>query len=141
LRRRAARRSPEPSFDEFTARCRVEAGAGVILVRQDAETRDIGALELARGVLTARGARTSHAAVVARQLGKVCLVGCDTLRIDMARRRIALGGVELAEGELITIDSEHGDVYLGAVRTIGVPATELLARLEALRDSAPSERS
>jgi len=125
--------SGELVLDEASARARVEAGADVILVRQDAETRDIAALELARGVLTARGARTSHAAVVARQLGKVCLVGCESLRIDIARRRIALPGLELSEGEVITLDGEHGDVYRGAVRTVDVPATALLARLEALR--------
>ena len=62
-----------------------------MLVRQDAETRDIAALELAVGLLTAHGARTSHAAVVARQLGKVCLVGCSTLQIDLRSAHGALG--------------------------------------------------
>src|SRR5690606_33910602 len=68
-------------LDEARARDRARAGASIVLVRQDAETRDIAALELAEGLLTRRGARTSHAAVVARQLGKVCLVGCDSLQI------------------------------------------------------------
>ncbi|MDI1350899.1 PEP/pyruvate-binding domain-containing protein, partial [Aquabacterium sp.] len=72
----------EIAFDEARARARQAAGATVILLRRDAETSDIAALEAAQGLLTARGARTSHAAVVARQMGKVCLVGCAALHID-----------------------------------------------------------
>ena len=60
----------------------------------------------AAGLLTARGARTSHAAVVARQLGKVCLVGCDALQIDLALREVRLGERRLAEGSVLTLDGE-----------------------------------
>jgi len=100
-------------LDEERARARQAAGAQVVLLRQDAETRDLAALDIAAGLLTARGARTSHAAVVARQLGKVCLVGCEQLAIDLPRRQVRLGGVELPEGELLTLDGGSGAIYRG----------------------------
>lgn len=123
----------EIALDETRAQARQAAGAPVLLVRQDAETRDIVALEIAAGLLTARGARTSHAAVVARQLGKVCLVGCDALHIDSARRCVKLGEVELAEGEVLTLDGHTGAIYRGAARTVSEAPADLLKRLAALR--------
>ena len=81
----------EIALDEARVRERKAAGCPVILVRRDAETRDISALDQADGLLTQRGARTSHAAVVARQLGKVCLVGCDALSIHEADALITIG--------------------------------------------------
>jgi len=126
----------EIALDEARARARQAAGAAVLLVRQDAETRDIVALDIACGLLTARGARTSHAAVVARQLGKVCLVGCETLSIDTARRCVKLGELELAEGELLTLDGHSGAIYRGAARTVSEAPADLLARLAALRGGA-----
>jgi pyruvate,orthophosphate dikinase len=128
----------EIALDETQAHARSAAGAPVVLVRQDAETRDIAALDIAQGLLTARGARTSHAAVVARQMGKVCLVGCDDLRIDLERRRIALAGTELDEGTIVTLDGHEGGVYAGAMRTVELLPTELLARLDELRAAAPA---
>jgi phosphohistidine swiveling domain-containing protein len=92
----------EVALDEARAVARHEAGVPVVLVRRDAETRDIAALESATGLLTQRGARTSHAAVVARQLGKVCLVGCTELQIDEAARTLQVGATTLHEGDLIT---------------------------------------
>jgi pyruvate,orthophosphate dikinase len=127
--------SGEIALDEERARARHAAGAAVVLVRQDAETRDIAALDLARGLLTARGARTSHAAVVARQLGRVCLVGCEGLAIDPARRSIQLGGCVLSEGETITIDGNRGAIYRGAARTVRVAPAELMQRLARLRSA------
>ncbi len=123
-------------LDEARARARQAAGATVLLLRQDAETRDLAALDIAAGLLTARGARTSHAAVVARQLGKVCLVGCEQLGIDLPRRRVRLGGVELPEGELLTLDGGSGAIYRGAARTVRELPQELMARLAALRAPA-----
>ena len=75
----------------------------VVLVRRDTETNDIAALELAAGLLTQRGARTSHAAVVARQLGKVCLVSCTELQIDENARTIKIDGTTLHDGDLLTL--------------------------------------
>jgi len=92
-----------------------EAGhESVVLVRDEMSTVDIAGIALSAGVLTARGNRTSHAAVVARQLGKACVCGCGGLRIDLARRVVVLGDRSLAEGEMITLDSNTGRVYAGA---------------------------
>ncbi len=120
-------------LDEERARARQTVGATVLLLRQDAETRDLAALDIAAGLLTARGARTSHAAVVARQLGKVCLVGCEQLAIDLARRRVRLGGTELPEGEVLTLDGGSGAIYRGAARTVREVPQDLMSRLAALR--------
>ncbi|MBT9460835.1 MAG: pyruvate, phosphate dikinase [Rugosibacter sp.] len=125
--------SGEIALDEERAVTRKAAGASIILVRQDAETSDITALESAQGLLTQRGARTSHAAVVARQLGKVCLVNCENLRLDLATRILHIGDQLLNEGDIITIDGNQGTIYFGAVATVMVPDTALLERLQTLR--------
>lgn len=126
----------EIALDHARAAARNAAGTPVVLVRRDAETSDIAALELAAGLLTQRGARTSHAAVVARQMGKVCLVGCDQLAIDEAARTITIGGTTLHEGDLLTLDGNDGAVHGGAARVQVDYPENLLARLEALRRSA-----
>lgn len=126
----------EIALDEARASVRHAAGAVVLLLRQDAETSDIAALEHAVGLLTQRGARTSHAAVVARQLGKVCLVGCESLRIDLQRRRIALGGQTFAEGDMLTLDANAGLIYSGALQVRHRAPQDLLDRLAALRSHA-----
>ena len=105
----------------------------MILVRRDADTGDIAALAHAQGLLTARGARTSHAAVVARHMGKVCLVGCPELQIDEAQRSVNLGGLILQEGDTLTLDGNEGVIYVGAARTEVDEPTELLNRLARLR--------
>ena len=120
-------------LDEAAARARHAAGVPVLLLRAEAETGDIAALELAQGLLTMRGARTSHAAVVARQLGKVCLVGCEALQIDLARRSVLLGEVCLPEGTVLTLDGERGAVWRGAARIVSAQPPGLWARLQALR--------
>lgn len=125
--------SGEAVLDEAQARARHAAGATVLLVRQDADTADLAALEVADGLLTARGARTAHAAVVARQLGKVCLVGCADLVVDLAKRRFTLAGQDLAEGTVLSLDGHSGEVLLGACRTEQAVPDGLLARLTALR--------
>lgn len=123
----------EIALDETRARARAAAGAAVVLLRPDADTADVAALETARGLLTARGARTAHAAVVARQLGRVCLVGCDALVIDLQRRRVRFGEVELAEGEVVSLDGHRGAVYRGPVRTVRELPHDVLRRLARLR--------
>jgi pyruvate,orthophosphate dikinase len=123
----------EIALDETQARERRNAGARVILVRRDAETRDITALDLADGLLTSRGARTSHAAVVARQLGKVCLVGCEALQIDEVRREVSLGEQTLSEGALITLDGNEGAIYAGVATYLETVPEVLLARLDEIR--------
>jgi pyruvate,orthophosphate dikinase len=125
--------SGEIAFDEARARTRHAAGASVILVRRDAETDDIAALEVAAGLLTQRGARTSHAAVVARQLGRVCLVGCTALHLDESTRTLQMGDTVMHEGDEVTLDGNDGAIYAGTVRTVVEPLAELQARLERLR--------
>jgi pyruvate, orthophosphate dikinase len=124
----------EIALDESRALARHDAGVQVVLVRRDAETNDIAALESATGLLTQRGARTSHAAVVARQLGKVCLVGCTELQIDEATRTIKIGNTTLHEGDMLTLDGNEGVLYALAVETEIEYPVELLARLQSLRE-------
>lgn len=123
----------EIAFDEARAVARHACGVAVVLVRRDAETSDIAALEAAKGLLTQRGARTSHAAVVARQLGKVCLVGCADLRIDEAARTVQVGEVILHEGDVISLDGNDGAFYQGEAAVEVRHPEELLARLAVLR--------
>jgi pyruvate,orthophosphate dikinase len=125
----------EIALDQAHAVARHTAGAQVVLVRRDAETSDIAALESATGLLTQRGARTSHAAVVARQLGKVCLVGCTELQIDEVARTIKIGDSTLREGDVLTLDGNEGTLYAGAARTEIEYPVDLLSRLESLRQT------
>lgn len=100
------------AFDPEAAARLVARGLPVILVRQDISTEDIAGLAAADGVLTVMGGRTAHAAVVARQLGKVCVVGCAALSLDgpCAAR---LGGAAFKEGDWLSLDGETGEVFLG----------------------------
>ena len=89
-----------------------KAGEDVILVRRETTPDDIHGLIQARGALTAQGGMTSHAAVVARGMGKPCVAGCDALTVDLEKRTIRLGEHELKEGDVITIDGGNGHVIL-----------------------------
>ncbi len=91
-------------LDADTAEERGKAGEDVILVRWETTPDDIHGLIQARGVLTAHGGMTSHAAVVARGMGKPCVAGCEGLSIDEKARTVTIGGHELREGDVITID-------------------------------------
>lgn len=122
------------ALDETSARTQHAAGHTVVLVRQDAETSDLAALDQAVGLLTQHGARTSHAAVVARQLGKVCLVGCEALHIDTVSRKVILGGQTFEEGQSLTLDGNVGAIYAGVLQVRREAPQDLLARLAALRE-------
>jgi pyruvate,orthophosphate dikinase len=87
----------------------------VILVRETASPDDIAGIDISAGLLTACAARTSHAAVVARQLGRVCVVNCTALSIDPLRHRCTIGGVSLREGDIISLDGNTGAIYQGRV--------------------------
>ena len=123
----------EIALDAERAQARHAAGASVVLVRQDADTGDIAPLEISAGLLTQRGARTSHAAVVARQLGKVCLVGCESMQIDMQGLRVSFGDRVLEQGDAITLDGNSGQVLLGAAKIERVRDEALARRLAELR--------
>ncbi len=102
-------------LDADTAEDEGKRGEDVILVRWETTPDDIHGLIEARGVLTAQGGMTSHAAVVARGMGKPCVAGCEGLTIDLEARKLKIGNVELAEGDVITIDGGTGEVILDAV--------------------------
>ena len=98
-----------------------EAAAGkdrVILVRKETSPEDIGGMHAARGILTQTGGKTSHAAVVARGWGKCCIVGCDALSIDYAKKRLSVNGRNFKEGDYITLDGSAGEVYQGDMQLV-----------------------
>jgi pyruvate,orthophosphate dikinase len=104
------------SADEAEARAR--AGDKVILVRIETSPEDIHGMHAAEGILTARGGMTSHAAVVARGMGKCCVSGCGALRIDYAAGSMEVDGHAVSAGEYITIDGSTGEVMLGEIPTV-----------------------
>jgi pyruvate,orthophosphate dikinase len=102
----------------FDSRRAVElAGQGeaVILVRRETQPDDLPGMVAARGILTSRGGKTSHAAVVARGMGKTCVCGADALDVDVAGRRFTVDGQTVREGDIISIDGSTGNIYLGEV--------------------------
>lgn len=105
----------------------------VVLVRTDLTTDDVTGLSFAAGLLTTHGGRTSHAAVVARQMGKVCLVGCRDLRVDQAARECALGEHVLREGDTITLDGDAGLVYYGRVPIVSEHPHDAVATIRGWR--------
>ena len=105
-------------FDSDTAEKRAERGDAVILIRTETSPEDIHGMHAAKGILTARGGMTSHAAVVARGMGRPCVSGAGTLSIDAAAKVARVGGREIREGDLVTIDGTTGEVMAGAVATV-----------------------
>ena len=105
-------------FDSDSAEKRASAGEAVILVRTETSPEDIHGMHAARGILTARGGMTSHAAVVARGMGRPCVSGAGQLSIDMKLRVARIGKREVREGDVLTIDGSTGEVMYGAVATV-----------------------
>lgn len=126
------------AFDSATARRFKGAGAAVILVREHPSTEDIAGIAAADGLLCASGGRTSHAAVVARQLDKVCVVGCEALAIDAPKRRCRINGTELAEGDTLSLDGATGAIYAGSVTVEREVPTDWLQRVEEWRAAGPA---
>ncbi len=93
-------------------------GEKVVLVRVETSPEDIGGMHVAQGILTTRGGMTSHAAVVARGMGRPCVAGAGEIRIDYKAKTLACAGKVVKEGEVITIDGGKGEVFVGAVPTI-----------------------
>ncbi len=114
-----------------------KAGEAVILVRPETTPDDIHGILAAKGILTSRGGMTSHAAVVARGMGKACICGCEELRIDGKRKQVSAAGQTLHEGDRISIDGGTGMVYLGELPLIepmlSAECEELLAWADEVR--------
>jgi len=105
-------------LDADTAEKRAGMGEAVILVRVETSPEDIHGMHAAKGILTARGGMTSHAAVVARGMGRPCVSGASAVSIEMASRTLKIGARELKEGDVITLDGANGEVMAGKVATI-----------------------
>src|SRR6202034_1880239 len=112
-------------FDSATAVDWAARGEDVILVRRETNPDDLHGMIAAQGILTSRGGKTSHAAVVARGMGKTCVCGADELEVDLAGRKFtAPGGITVSEGDVISIDGTSGVVYLGEVPVMASPVVE-----------------
>ncbi len=105
-------------FDADTAEKWAAAGEAVILVRVETSPEDIHGMHAAKGILTARGGMTSHAAVVARGMGRPCVSGAGTLAINAREKLLRVGTREVREGDVVTIDGATGEVMVGAVPTV-----------------------
>jgi pyruvate, orthophosphate dikinase len=105
-------------FDADTAESHAEMGESVILVRIETSPEDIHGMHAAKGILTARGGMTSHAAVVARGMGRPCVSGAGSLQIDAAAKTLRIGDRSLKEGDIVTLDGSTGEVMAGEVATL-----------------------
>src|SRR6185503_445504 len=105
-------------FSADVAEARAAKGEAVILVRIETSPEDIHGMHAAKGILTTRGGMTSHAAVVARGMGRPCVAGAGDLRVDYAAKSLTAKGKQVKAGEIITIDGSTGEVMLGEVPTI-----------------------
>ena len=114
-----------------------DPGAAIILVREETNPDDLAGMLASKGVLTSRGGRTSHAALVARQFGIPTICGCSELQIDYKKRTVAANGITLREGDWISIDGNDGVVFTGNLKT--EPATEV-REIAALMEWADSFR-
>jgi len=101
----------------------------LILLREETKPEDIHGFFVSEAILTSRGGKTSHAAVVARGMGKPCVAGADGIEVDVMARRAHIGDVVIKEGDLITIDGTSGNVYLGAIATVEAEFSEELKTL------------
>jgi pyruvate,orthophosphate dikinase len=122
------------SSDE--AEAAMAAGRSVILVRVETSPEDIHGMHAAEGILTSRGGMTSHAAVVARGMGKPCVSGAGAIRVDMSKGTITAGGHTLKRGDVITIDGSSGEVLLGAIQMLQPELSGDFQRLMEWADAA-----
>ena len=116
-------------FDADRAEQQGRSGKRVILIREETKPEDIHGFFAAQGILTERGGKTSHAAVVARGMGKPCVAGAEGIHVDVQSRRALIGKQQISEGDLITIDGTTGDVYFGEV---SMKEAEFSSELETL---------
>jgi pyruvate,orthophosphate dikinase len=113
-------------FQPEDAVARKQNGERVLLCRIETSPDDIRGMEAAEGILTARGGMTSHAALVARQMGKVCVAGCEALNIDYAARTMHIGETILKEGDWVSLDGSTGEIIAGKIRTLPSEVLQVL---------------
>ncbi|MGW2224037.1 pyruvate, phosphate dikinase [Streptomyces formicae] len=124
-------------FDSYTAIKWSRSGEKVILIRRETNPDDLDGMIAAEGILTSRGGKTSHAAVVARGMGKTCVCGAEDLEVDTKRRRMTVGETVIEEGDVVSIDGSTGKVYLGEVPVVPSPVVEYFeGRMHAGADDA-----
>ncbi|MCX4551247.1 pyruvate, phosphate dikinase [Streptomyces sp. NBC_01387] len=125
-------------FDSYTAIKWSRSGEKVILIRRETNPDDLDGMIAAEGILTSRGGKTSHAAVVARGMGKTCVCGAEEIEVDTKRRRLtAPGGLVIEEGDTVSIDGSSGKVYAGEVPVVPSPVVEYFeGRMHAGADDA-----
>ena len=116
-------------FDADLAEKLGRAGEQVILVREETRPEDIHGFFASQGILTSRGGKTSHAAVVARGMGKPCVAGAEGIAVDVALRQAQVGEYVIHEGDVITLDGATGEVYLGAIPTLPADFSDELRTL------------
>ena len=108
----------EIRFNADDAEAAAQEGKKVILVREETSPEDLAGMVAAQGILTARGGMTSHAAVVARGMGKCCVTGCNAITVNAAEKTMEIAGVKYGEGENISINGSDGSVYIGSIKTV-----------------------
>jgi len=113
-------------FDSATAVKWAEKGERVVLVRRETNPDDLEGMIAANGILTARGGKTSHAAVVARGMGKTCVCGADAIEVSNSDRTATIGDIVIKEGDMISIDGSTGHVYLGELAVVPSPVSNYL---------------
>ncbi|MFJ4864126.1 pyruvate, phosphate dikinase [Streptomyces sp. NPDC088748] len=124
-------------FDSYTAVKWSRSGEKVILIRRETNPDDLDGMIASEGILTSRGGKTSHAAVVARGMGKTCVCGAEELDVDTKRRRMTVGDTVIEEGDVVSIDGSTGKVYLGEVPVVPSPVVEYFeGRMHAGADDA-----
>ena len=111
-----------------------EKGKKVILVRIETSPEDIAGMNASQGILTTRGGMTSHAAVVARGMGKCCVAGCSDVEVDYTNKTMRVKGYVLKQGDVITLDGSAGEVYLGEVKTLEPQMTPAFERIMKMAD-------
>ncbi|HEU4948277.1 MAG TPA: pyruvate, phosphate dikinase [Kribbella sp.] len=111
-------------FTSAGAVAAADRGEKVILVRRETNPDDLHGMLAAQGILTSRGGKTSHAAVVARGMGKTCVCGAEELDVDIAAGRIKVNGTVVSEGDVISIDGTSGEVFLGEVPVVASPVVQ-----------------
>ncbi len=114
------------AFNAEDAVAMAHAGVPVVLVRIETSPEDLRGMIAAEGILTARGGVSSHAALVARQMGKVCVCGASSLSVDYAKQQVKVGDVVLKKGDFISIDGTAGEVYAGEVKTAPSEVVQVL---------------